>query len=572
MGEVYLAELVGTGSFRRRCAVKTVLPQRGAQGDLAAMFEREAVLAARIAHENVVQVFDFGQDGDTLYLVMEYIDGLSLRALAAPFLRRDIRMPLGAVCALVADAARGLAAIHELRDDAGHVVGVVHRDVTPDNILVTRGGLAKVGDFGIAVAADMARLTSTGEIKGKIPYMAPEQLDGGEVTSAADVFSLGVTLTYLLAGRRPFDRGTDLATMNAIVKDAPPPLRASRPDAPAAVDDLVTRMLAKDARARPSAREVADALAAVPGAQERPRSLIEEVLTTTTAEVRAARTGEGAPAVAASPVPPERELASATTTRVLPPTAATTPRRVAPAIAAGVALAGASLALLVWARDLGRDEPAPEAVATLPSPPATTPPSAAPPSATPPSPPPVAAPPAPPASALPPSVPSAPAAPVAAVALLPETAAPAPHDDTSKIVKPSAAPTRAGPLVELRGPRTVSWSTMDGHRLGSGNLKARVRGSSVVAVDGATGARCTVPVATGVAAFDALPTGALDVRANPYADVWVGARALGTTPIRPLPRLPACTYQVRLVYETTERMETVRIAAGGTTPLRVDME
>ncbi len=541
MGEVYLAELVGVAGFRRRCAVKLVLPHRVARDDVVAMFEREAVLAARIAHENVVQVFDFGRDGDALYLVMEYVDGLTLRALAE---RRWKKQPLSVpeVCSFIADAARGLQAIHALKER------VVHRDVTPDNILVTREGVAKIGDFGIAMAADMARLTTTGELKGKIPYMAPEQLDGGDITSAADVFSLGVTLHTLLSGKRPFDRGTELGTMNAIVNEAPPRLRDLRGDVPAAVEDLSRRMLAKVSFERPTAAEVADVLAF---AGDRPKDLVTLVLgpptralapplETQVVEVLHSTTAENEPAT---------ELVTAETSagfnrrrrRRAPPAAVVA---AASLVLVLVAAAGA----WVWAARGGPEPPvALGAVAQ---------------------------------GAVGEGAvgegavgEGAGAARDAGVLVVVEDAAAATVADAPD--EPEARPGRRHvvvPEVSLVGPPSVSWSTLDGKKLGVGELHVRLRSHAVAAFDGATGARCMVPIASGVARFDALPTGAVDVRANPYAAVSVGGRALGTTPISPPPELKACSYRMRFVYEKKTRTETVRVVAGKTTPVRVDMD
>jgi serine/threonine protein kinase len=284
MGEVYRAELHLDGGGVRAAAVKLILPHRRLDAAALARFRREATLASRIRHDNVVDVLDSGTDPATgaPYLVMEFIDGVTLRSLAEHAWQTGAALRVDHVGCLVADVARGLAAIHSSTDDDGQPLHVVHRDVTPENVLVTRDGVARIGDFGVARARDDESLTDDGALRGKTPYLSPEQLDGEPATSASDIFSLGVLLSFLLTGRRPFDRATELATMNAIVDEEFPTMSHDRPELPRALSALVRAMVEKNPADRPSAAAVAstldDIVAAFPPRDRRPARLVEGIL------------------------------------------------------------------------------------------------------------------------------------------------------------------------------------------------------------------------------------------------------------------------------------------------------
>jgi serine/threonine protein kinase len=284
MGEVYRAELTLDGGGVRSCAIKLILPHRRLDAVALARFRREAALASRVHHENVVEVLDSGTDpsSGSPYLVMELIDGVTLRALAEHAWATGSALPVEHVCTLVADVARGLAAIHGMTGDDGAPLHVVHRDVTPENVLVTRDGVARIGDFGVARARDDEALTQDGGVGGKTPYLSPEQLDGEGSTSASDIFSLGVSLSFLLTGRRPFDRATELATMNAIVDEEFPTMSHDRPELPRELSALVRAMVEKNPALRPGAAAVADGLAAIVTRARprdpRPTALVEAIL------------------------------------------------------------------------------------------------------------------------------------------------------------------------------------------------------------------------------------------------------------------------------------------------------
>lgn len=257
-----LKRLVGAGAsgqvwlavderLRREVAVKTVdLAHHHGDPGIVARFQREVRTSAALHSPHVAAIYDSGQDQHIAYMVMELLSGPSLAAL----LDADGPLDWDRGLALADDIAAGLA-------DA-HAEGIIHRDLKPGNV-VLHDGLAKIVDFGIARATDTSdrTMTSPETVTGTAAYMSPEQATGREVTPATDLYSLGCLLFTLFTGRPPFTAGTALATAGAHVHDAAPRLRDARPDAPAAVDALVTQLLSKDAAERPDARTTARALA-----------------------------------------------------------------------------------------------------------------------------------------------------------------------------------------------------------------------------------------------------------------------------------------------------------------------
>jgi serine/threonine-protein kinase len=223
MGEVWAARLQGARGFQKLVAIKTLLPELRDDPRIEQMLLEEARIASAIQHPNVVQTTELGEHRGYLYLVMEWIDG---EALSFVQKRAEERgdIPIEVAVHLVAQACRGLHAAHELTSDLGVPLGVVHRDVSPHNLLVTHTGVIKVVDFGIAKAMNQdTSLTDNGEVKGKYAYMAPEQVLGDDVDRRADVFSLGITLYLLTTGHHPFKTGDKASVIRAITNDAPPP-------------------------------------------------------------------------------------------------------------------------------------------------------------------------------------------------------------------------------------------------------------------------------------------------------------------------------------------------------------
>src|SRR5688572_30396314 len=263
MAEVYLAEQDGPAQFRKRVVVKRILPSLAADANFVAMFVREAQVAAQVAHSNVVQIYELGEEktaeGNEYFIAMEHIDGLTLQRLATASWQAGRAVPVDVVVRCVADAARGLHAAHTLRDETGKPIMLVHRDVSPDNMMVSRDGVTKVLDFGIAKGDLEGPKTRTGNLRGKIPYMAPEQIQGATLDGRCDIWALGVSMYWLLCGERPFDRGTDFHTMQSILQDEPRPPTALNPGISAPLEKIILRCLEKDRTKRhPTAAELAD--------------------------------------------------------------------------------------------------------------------------------------------------------------------------------------------------------------------------------------------------------------------------------------------------------------------------
>jgi serine/threonine-protein kinase len=224
MGTVWLARRPAPDMDR--VAIKTIKPENAADVRIRKLFEREMRLAAAIRHPNVARVLSSGEDVDgTPYLVMEYVDGHSLRALGGWAVSQG-GIPLGIALRIVHDVCVGLHAAHELVSIEGHSLGVVHRDVSPQNVLISRDGVAKVIDFGVAKVrgAITGDSSSSGGLKGKVRYMAPEQALGREVDRRADVFAAGAILYELVVGEPPFAASNDLAILGALVSRAPVPI------------------------------------------------------------------------------------------------------------------------------------------------------------------------------------------------------------------------------------------------------------------------------------------------------------------------------------------------------------
>jgi serine/threonine-protein kinase len=219
MAAVWAARQRGSRGFSKVVAIKTMLPAISDDPRFEKMFLDEAKIASRIRHDNVVEILDLGEENDILYLVMEWVDGESLSALRRRAAERG-GIPLKLAVRIVADVCAGLHAAHELVDDDGHPFGLVHRDVSPQNILVGYDGNVKVLDFGVAkVAGRSTDTTNIGQARGKPPYMAPEQALGKEIDRRADIFSLGIILYQLLVGRHPFRGENDIATLHNIISD-----------------------------------------------------------------------------------------------------------------------------------------------------------------------------------------------------------------------------------------------------------------------------------------------------------------------------------------------------------------
>jgi serine/threonine protein kinase len=243
MASVWVARLRAKHGFEKLVAIKTILPKHAEDPRFQEMFLDEARIASKIDHVNVAHVIDLGDDHGVLYLVMEWVEGDSLSKLERAIHAGGHKMPLGIALRIVADVCAGLEVAHELRGGDGKLLGVVHRDVSPQNILVSASGNVKVIDFGIAKARDrVAGDTSTGSLKGKIQFMSPEQALGKVIDRRADIWSTGSVLYHLLAGVPPYDGSNQYAMLHRIASgERPTPLP---PGLPPAVVALVEKALA----------------------------------------------------------------------------------------------------------------------------------------------------------------------------------------------------------------------------------------------------------------------------------------------------------------------------------------
>src|SRR5215216_6766715 len=226
--------------LNRQVAIKVLHSHYASDTNFLQRFHHEAQAAANLRHPNIVDVYDVGQDGDTHYIVMEYVAGSDLKAL----LMRSGALPIEQAVYVSECAANGL--------DAAHRVGLVHRDIKPQNIIVGPGGQVKITDFGIAKSALSTAMTETGVTFGTADYISPEQARGQPATPRSDIYSLGVTLYEMLTGRLPFTGDSAIGVAMQHVSAEPPPPRMYAPRIPAQLEALVLRALSKDPAQRPA--------------------------------------------------------------------------------------------------------------------------------------------------------------------------------------------------------------------------------------------------------------------------------------------------------------------------------
>ena len=251
MGEVYRARLEGEEGFTRAVVLKRLTLDRDADPTLARAFAREAEIAARIAHPNVVQIFDVQSTQGEPFIIMEFLEGMTLQKLTRRAEKKQVIIDVPVIVRCALDASRGLHAAHSMRGDNGELVGLVHRDVAPDNLFLCQNGFTKLLDFGIARRNDLTSMTRKSELKGKIPFMSPEQIMGDKLDSRSDLFSLGATLYWILSGHRPFVGDNEVTTLYAVVHKPHVPMVAVRPDV-GPLGDVVEQLLHKRRDDRPT--------------------------------------------------------------------------------------------------------------------------------------------------------------------------------------------------------------------------------------------------------------------------------------------------------------------------------
>jgi eukaryotic-like serine/threonine-protein kinase len=278
MAQVYLARTRGAGGFEREVAVKLTHGHLRESAEFAADLIEEAKLAARIRHPNVVAVLDVGDDPHGLFLVMDYVEGETLSGLSKRSAAAGRPLPPAIGLRILCDALAGLHAAHELRDEAGLPLGLVHRDFSPQNILVGVDGMARLADFGIAKAATRLSHTRTGNVKGKIAYMSPEQARGQPIDRRCDVWAAGAVAWELLAGHRLFVSDNEVALLLKIVSEPAPLLSEVGVPVPAALEQAVASALTAAAEARcPTAAELARRIVAACRASGWALAELEEV-------------------------------------------------------------------------------------------------------------------------------------------------------------------------------------------------------------------------------------------------------------------------------------------------------
>jgi serine/threonine-protein kinase len=261
MATLYLARIRGPQQFQKLIAIKKVHEHLAEEAEFVDMFRDEARIAALIHHPNVVATFDMGQIDGAYFMAMEYVHGQNLKDLLNAAARRPDPLEWAIGVRLVSDVAKGLHAAHELRSPFGEPLNVIHRDVSPQNILISYDGHVKLTDFGIAYAAEKLSNTAAGRLKGKASYMSPEQTTQEPVDRRADIFSLGIVLFEAVCFERLFKDESEVATLLRVREARVPDPTTIRPDIPPALAEIVKRALAKDPFERfPTAEAFADRL------------------------------------------------------------------------------------------------------------------------------------------------------------------------------------------------------------------------------------------------------------------------------------------------------------------------
>lgn len=251
MAEVYRAKAGGAGGFEKQLAVKRILPNYSENEEFRRMFEYEARLSSMLTHANIVQIYDFVKHGETYLLAMEYVDGKNLRQFINKVKKLGYQLPVEYGAFLINEVCKGLEYAHKKRDDVtGRPLNIIHRDMSPQNVMLSYDGAVKIVDFGIAKAKDRVDETRSGVIKGKFGYMSPEQANGEPVDHRTDIFSTGIILYELLTGRRLFSADNDMATLKLIQECVVPPPSKFNPKISPELEKIVLKALTKDLNLR----------------------------------------------------------------------------------------------------------------------------------------------------------------------------------------------------------------------------------------------------------------------------------------------------------------------------------
>jgi serine/threonine protein kinase len=250
MAEIFLGRALDPQGLDRPVVIKRILPHISASPEFVDMLVHEAKLAVQLTHGNIGQVFDLGKVGDDYFIVMEYVDGVTLSRIARRLRQTGQLMPVEIALFIVSEIASGLDYMHRRTDSQGKPLNIVHRDISPQNIIVSNSGTAKIIDFGIAKASTHASITDPGVVKGKFAYMSPEHVGGDKLDARTDLFSLGVILWELLSNQRLFKGKNNKETINRVKRCNVPSVSGYRDDIPRPVQDIVKKTLAKNRKNR----------------------------------------------------------------------------------------------------------------------------------------------------------------------------------------------------------------------------------------------------------------------------------------------------------------------------------
>jgi hypothetical protein len=511
MAELHLGRVHGAGGFAKVVAIKRIHRQHVRDPRFVEMFLNEGRIAAQLAHPNICQVHDLGEVDGELFLVMEYLEGVSweeaMVALPRTAAATDLRFIVGAFAQL----CEGLHHAHTLRAPDGRPTPVIHRDVSPQNLFITTAGVAKVLDFGVSKVLTNDRVTRSGVVKGKLTYMPPEQLADLPLDPRVDVFAAGTVLWEAITGARLFKRETDYLVWRAITEEPIPPPSALRPELPPALDAVLARALARDREQRfGSTVELAQALRAATIGLGPPLEPVElgQAVRTHCATTLATRAAQVAVALTEPPGDPDPDAAATVRMATGPVTEATRPSRpvVAPTASAAAVPGSASVALRDASVVVAR--PRRSAVAAV-------------------------------------------LAAVAAVAIVVAVAMVALRGRGADRASPVAAIDAVAPPI----------AAVDA---GAALVAAVDAGEAPVAaiVDAAVGA----PAGRVVAAVPAGPPGSLTIDSEPYATIYVDGRRLGDTPLFRA-TVPAGRHRVRAVRgDGTQRTFTITVRPGKELP------
>ncbi len=308
MAEIYLARMSGLAGFAKHVVLKRILPSHARDAEFVRMFFNEARYAATLDHPNIAHVYDLGEEHGLHYFTMEYLHGEDCRTLLRELSQRQRVLPLEHALTIVVGAATGCHFAHELTGDDGKPLGLVHRDVSPSNVVVTYAGAVKLVDFGIAKATNLEDVTAVGVTKGKLAYMAPEQCRGEPLDRRVDVYALGVLLYELATQRRAFAGQNDAQVMWAVITGEVPAPSTQAPDFPPALEAIIQRAMSVDRTQRfATARELAQALegfARDAGLQLNPAALGEFLERTMGPKLEPWRTSDSQRARVAPPASP----------------------------------------------------------------------------------------------------------------------------------------------------------------------------------------------------------------------------------------------------------------------------